>query len=143
MIARRKKSTDVSLVSLRAIKRFALRIAEQFRPEKIILFGSYAYGEPNADSDVDLLVVMAGRNQLDQAGRIYLEIPVPFPIDVDVIVRTPTNLKKRLARGDLFTTEIVSKGKILYEAVHGGMGPKSGSRPRHGKKRRSRQNAPA
>jgi predicted nucleotidyltransferase len=143
MIAKRQKSAEVRPVSLRAIKRFARRIAEKFQPEKIILFGSYAYGEPNADSDVDLLVVMAGRNQLDQAAKIYLEIPVPFQIDVDVIVRTPTNLKKRLARGDLFTTEIVSKGKILYEAVHGGMGAKSGSRPRQGKKGRSRQNASA
>jgi predicted nucleotidyltransferase len=141
MIAKKQKSTDGRLISLRAIKRFARRIAEKFHPEKINLFGSYAYGEPTADSDVDLLVVMPRCNQLDQAGKIYLEIPVPFPTDADLIVRTPTNLKKRLARGDLFTTEIVSKGKILYEAVHGGMGAQSGSRPRPRKKRRSRQNA--
>jgi predicted nucleotidyltransferase len=143
MIARRQKPANGHLVSLQAIKRFARRIAEKFQPEKIILFGSYAYGEPHADSDVDLLVVMPGRNQLDQAGKIYLEIPAPFPMDVDVIVRTPRNLEKRLARGDLFTTEIVSKGKILYEAIHAGVGAKSGSRPRPRQKRRSRQESPA
>src|ERR1017187_8727440 len=136
MIAKRQNAAPNRLVSLSETRRFARRIAAQFRPEKIILFGSYAYGEPNADSDVDLLVVMPGRNQLDQAGKIYLEIPAPFPLDL--IVRTPRKLNQRLANGDLFTTYIVANGKVLYEAVHGGMGAKSRSRSRHGKKRRSR-----
>ena len=43
-------------IPLRTIRRFARRVAEQFRPEKIILFGSHAYGQPNADSDVDIVV---------------------------------------------------------------------------------------
>jgi predicted nucleotidyltransferase len=115
MIAKRQKSAEVRLVSLRAIKRFARQIAEKFQPEKIILFGSYAYGEPNADSDVDLLVIMAGRNQLDQAGKIYLALEPPFPMDL--IVRTPTKLKRRLKNGDLFHTHIVTNGKVLYEAA--------------------------
>jgi len=45
-------------IPLAAIRRFARRIANQFHPRKIILFGSYAYGKPHAESDVDLLVVM-------------------------------------------------------------------------------------
>jgi predicted nucleotidyltransferase len=126
-------------ITMRAIRRYARQLAERFRPEKIILFGSYAYGEPNADSDVDLLVVMPGRNQLDQAGKIYLEIPAPFPLDL--IVRTPRKLNQRLANGDLFTTYIMSNGKVLYEAVHGRMGAKSRSRPRSRKARRPRQNS--
>ena len=52
------------------IRRFARQVAERFRPDKIILFGSYAYGTPHADSDVDILVVMPARNQIDQAVRI-------------------------------------------------------------------------
>ena len=110
-----RKAKPAAGITMRAIRRYARQIAERFRPEKIILFGSYAYGEPNADSDVDLLVVIPGRNQLDQAAKIYLEIPAPFPLDL--IVRTPRKLNQRLANGDLFTTYIVSNGKVLYEAV--------------------------
>src|SRR6266446_2726366 len=79
-------------ISMRAIRRYARQVVDRFKPDKIILFGSYAYGEPNADSDVDLLVVMPGRNQLDQAAKIYLEVPAPFPLDL--IVRTPRKLNQ-------------------------------------------------
>ena len=61
-------------------RRFARQVAERFRPEKIILFGSHAYGTPHPDSDVDILVVMLARNQLDQAVRIELACDLrPFP----------------------------------------------------------------
>src|SRR5882762_11767968 len=100
-------------IPLAAIRRFARRIAERFQPDKIILFGSYAYGKPHADSDVDILVVMPARNQLDQAVKIELACDPPFPLDI--IVRTPKNLKWRLEEGDSFLREVVSKGKVLYE----------------------------
>ena len=66
-------------IPLRLIRRFARQLARRFQPEKIILFGSYAYGHPHADSDVDILVVMPARNQLDQALRISLALDPPFP----------------------------------------------------------------
>ena len=88
--------------------------AEEFHPDKIILFGSYAYGTPNQDSDVDLLVVMPARNQHDQAVRIRWRLAAPFP--VDLIVSTPKQMTWRLKEGESFTTEIVSKGKLLYWA---------------------------
>jgi uncharacterized protein len=100
-------------VPMRVIRRFARDVAARFRPDKIILFGSYAYGTPHKDSDVDILVVMPCRHQGSRAGRIRWEVPAPFPMDL--VVRTPDNLRRRLADGDLFHTEIVSKGKILYE----------------------------
>src|SRR4051812_32657337 len=87
-------------IPLRLIRRFAQQVAERFQPEKIILFGSYAYGTPHADSDVDILVIMPARNQLDQAVKISLVIDPPFPLDV--IVRTPHNMSWRLAEGDSF-----------------------------------------
>src|SRR2546423_9463384 len=99
-------------IPMRVIRRFARQVAERFQPEKIILFGSYAYGTPHADSDVDVLVVMPARNQLDQAVRISLAIDPPFPLDI--LVRTPKNLRWRLDEGDSFLREIVSKGKVLY-----------------------------
>src|SRR6202453_389074 len=81
-------------VPLRVIRRFARLVAERFQPDKIILFGSYAYGTPHADSDVDILVVMPARNQLDQAVKIELACDPPFPLDI--IVRTPKNVGWRL-----------------------------------------------
>ena len=108
------------------IRRFARKVAERFRPEKIILFGSYAYGTPHADSDVDILVVMEARNQHDQAVRIRCEIPTPFPMDL--IVRTPKNLGWRLEEGEWFHSEIVMKGKVLYEKGDSGVGTESRKR---------------
>jgi predicted nucleotidyltransferase len=126
-------------VSMSEIRAFARRVVDRFQPEKIILFGSYAYGTPNVDSDVDIVVVMPARNQLDQAAKIRLAIPPPF--SMDLIVRTPKNFRERLERGDLFTKEIATKGKILYEAVHKGKGQEGGSRSRHRQAKRARQNA--
>ena len=101
-------------VPMRVIRRFARQVAERFRPEKIILFGSYAYGTPHADSDVDILVVMPARNQIDQAAKISIDLDPPFPLDI--IVRTPYAMRWRLAEGDSFLREITTKGKVLYEA---------------------------
>src|SRR5438105_2987127 len=100
-------------IPLRVIRRYARAIAAAFHPDQIILFGSYAYGRPHEDSDVDLLVVMPARNQLDQAFRIRLALRAPFPMDL--IVRTPKNMKRRLEAGESFLREIMSKGRILYE----------------------------
>jgi predicted nucleotidyltransferase len=102
------------------IRRFARAVAERFHPEKIILFGSHAYGRPHADSDVDILVVMPARNELDQAVRIRLGVDYSFPLDL--LVRTPKNLAWRLAEGDSFLKEVMSKGKVLYEETDGGVG---------------------
>jgi len=115
-------------VPLRVIRRFARQVAERFQPEKIILFGSYAYGTAHADSDVDILVIMPARNQLDQAFLIHTQIDPPFP--VGLIVRTPRNLRWRLADGDSFLREIMTKGKVLYEKADGRLGKKSRGRSR-------------
>src|SRR5437660_6103380 len=90
-------------VPMRLIRRFARTVAERFRPDKIILFGSQAYGTPHADSDVDILVVMPARNELDQAVRIRLAVDHNFPLDL--LVRTPRNMAWRLAEGDSFLRE--------------------------------------
>ncbi|MBI3170894.1 MAG: nucleotidyltransferase domain-containing protein [Chloroflexi bacterium] len=104
-------------ISRRAIQTFARKVAKEFKPQKIILFGSYAYGKPTADSDVDVLIVMSfsGRNP-EKATEIWMATKPKFPIDI--MVRKPSELKKRLAMGDFFLQDIVSKGKVLYEAAH-------------------------
>ena len=109
-----------------AIRRFAREVAEKFQPEKIILFGSHAYGKPHADSDVDILVIMPCRNQLDQAFKIRLAVSAPFPMDL--IVRKPSNLGWRLKEGESFHTEIMTRGTVLYEKGQLGSGWQSRKR---------------
>jgi uncharacterized protein len=98
------------------IQELSQQIAAQFAPERIILFGSYAYGEPTADSDVDILVVMPFEGHpFRQAAEILNRISPTF--SVDLLVRTAEQLDERLALGDFFLREVVTKGKILYESV--------------------------
>ncbi len=124
---------------MRVIRRFARQVAERFQPEKIILFGSYAYGTPHADSDVDILVVMPAASQHTQAARIRWHVPAPFPMDL--IVRTPMNLQWRLKEGESFHTEIVTRGKVLYEKSNARMGAKSGGRSSRRRQTRKRERA--
>ena len=111
---------------MRVIRRYARAIAEEFHPDKIILFGSYAYGTPNEDSDVDLLVVMPARDLHAQAVRIRWRLAAPFPMDL--LVRTPQQIKSRLEDGELFTTTIVTQVKVLYEKRDQGVGQKKPSK---------------
>ena len=113
-------------IPMRVIRRFAREVAERFQPDRIILFGSYAYGKPHKDSDVDLLVVMPAKNETAQAIRIRLATDRDFPLDL--IVRTPENLRRRLEEGDWFLREAVERGKVLYEKADKGVGAQGRSR---------------
>ena len=99
----------------------AENIARQFRPERIILFGSYAYGTPTKDSDVDLLVVMPfeGRS-VSKASEVRGAVRAGFPMDL--LVYTPEYLQQRIDWDDFFLIEIIQKGKVLYAADHAGVG---------------------
>jgi predicted nucleotidyltransferase len=119
-------------IPLAAIRRFARQLGERFHPDRIILFGSYAYGQPHAGSDVDLLVVMPAAREVNQAIRMSLAFEPPFPLDL--IVRTPTKLQRRLAEGSSFMHEIVTRGKVIYEERDRPVGPQSRSRPRRRKR---------
>ena len=113
-------------VPMSAIRHFARQVAKQFEPDKIILFGSFAYGVPNEASDVDILVIMPARNEIAQAIKIRMAIDAPFAMDL--IVRTPSNMAWRLAEGESFGTEIVTKGKVLHEKTDRGMDSQGGRR---------------
>ncbi len=97
------------------IRQAAQKIAEAAQPEKIILFGSYAYGHPTPDSDVDLLVIMDSEQSIHARSVQISEILYPRPFPVDIIVRTPAEVAERIALGDVFFREIMTKGKVLYE----------------------------
>ena len=97
-----------------AIDDVVRQIVEQFHPERIILFGSYAYGTPRPDSDVDLLVVMdTPLSEIQQEIAIHRALRKHFA--TDILVRKPDYLAYRWAIGDPFLTEITEQGKVIYE----------------------------
>lgn len=105
------------MVAMREIRAFAKRIAAEFRPRRIILFGSYAYGTPTNDSDVDLLVVMPYRgHSIRKTIEIRQRLDAPFAMDL--IVRSPAEMQTRYRLEDWFIREIVDKGRIVYDASH-------------------------
>ena len=109
------------MIAFEQIKDFSDKVANQFQPERITLFGSYAYGTPTEDSDVDLLVVMPYEGRRAQtATEIRLAIQAGFPLDLIPI--TPTRLQERLELGDCFLREIMERGVVLHAANHTGMG---------------------
>ena len=112
-------------IAANQIRDLCEQIAREFNPEKIILFGSHAHGRPRWDSDVDLLVIMpfTGR-PAEQASKIRSRIQTP--VALDLLVRTPHQISDRLALGDFFISEIMERGKTIYEAHHKGMGRQSG-----------------
>lgn len=104
------------VVGMEEIKEFAAKLARAFRPKKVILFGSYAYGSPEEASDVDILVIMPTRlRSVEQAIEIRRTVKSSFPLDL--IVRTPEQIEERLSLGDFFIKEVLTKGKVLYEAA--------------------------
>ncbi len=98
------------------IRAFSDAVARRFRPRKIVLFGSYAYGKPTQSSDVDLLVIMPRTRFRGErmSVRILHSIARDFPLDL--LVRTPSDVAKRLRWRDPFICELVEKGEVLYEA---------------------------
>lgn len=91
------------------------RIAQTLHPERIILFGSYAYGNPTPDSDVDLLVVMKTRAASAERSWAVSRLLIPRPFPVDILVKTPREIVRALSARDFFIDEIVSYGRVLYE----------------------------
>jgi predicted nucleotidyltransferase len=98
-----------------SLEEIKLRLIKEFNPQQIILFGSHAYGHPTADSDVDLLIVMESHERpVTRAARVSkLLRPRPFPIDI--LVRTPDEIRYRLEIGDQFVRDIFARGRVLYD----------------------------
>jgi predicted nucleotidyltransferase len=102
-------------VTEEALSTIVQRLVPALHPHKIIVFGSYIYGTPALDSDVDLLVI------LDTEARPvdrYLSVssllrPRPFPLDI--LVKTPEEITRAVATGDPFIVEILTQGRVLYE----------------------------
>ena len=98
------------------IQRYYDAIAREFKPRRIVVFGSYAYGRPTEDSDVDVMVVMPySKNRRTRPSlAIRQRIAAGFP--VDILVREPSEIARRLRSGDSFITDVITRGKVIYEA---------------------------
>jgi predicted nucleotidyltransferase len=98
------------------INRMVEKIKSEYQPEKIILFGSYAWGKPTKHSDIDLFIIKnTTARRIDRAvevREILDEENAMFPLDV--LVYTPDEIKRRLEIEDDFVKDIIDKGKILY-----------------------------
>src|SRR5574341_284067 len=111
----KRRNGNNTRIPRRAINDVVKRIENNFDPERIILFGSYAYGKPHPYSDVDLLVVMETKER-PLAKQLEISRALsPHPFGMDILVRAPKQLKRRIAMGDYFLREIVTRGKVVYE----------------------------
>ena len=118
-----------SMVPALSILSLTDEIARRFHPRKIVLFGSYAYGEPNEDSDVDIMVVMPHeRPSHHQATEIRLAAKPTFPMDL--LVRSSAELKHGAAQKDWFIVEILEKGIVLHDRANRAVGAEGRSRLR-------------
>ncbi len=109
------KTDEVQQVLERMLK----RLVAEYKPKKVILFGSHAYGTPHPDSDIDLLIIKETPERfLDRWVTVQGILTGTHRfIPVETLVLTPQELEKRLAVGDQFIGEILEKGHVLYEAL--------------------------
>jgi len=104
------------MVSADEIIAFVDRVVARYQPQRVMLFGSYAYGTPDGNSDIDLLITRRkwSMSPLTAAGRMRIELGVPFAMDL--IVRSQADIDLRAAGGDSFVKEVLEKGITLYAA---------------------------
>jgi predicted nucleotidyltransferase len=107
--------TGLSLPVGKALPAAVQRIVQELHPEKIVLFGSYAYGNPTPDSDVDLLVIMETDLSSSQRYVAVSRLLDPRPFPVDILVKRPDEMKWALEKGDSFIREIITQGIVLYD----------------------------
>jgi len=102
------------------IKRLCAEIAREFHPDKIVLFGSHAYGKAGPESDVDLLVVMAFDGSPFRQAAVILDhvVHAVGVIPFDLLVRTAQQVQERIQMGDTFMRDVIERGRVMYEADH-------------------------
>jgi len=105
-----------AMVKRAQIRAFSEAVAREFHPQRIVLFGSYACGHPTEDSDVDLLVIMARTRDRGERMSVRIRQAIPRDFPLDLLVRTPSEVARRLRCGDPFMCELLEKGSVMYEA---------------------------
>lgn len=96
------------------IKKIVNQLEKKYKPEKIILFGSCAYGKLKPSSDIDMLIIKKTlKKRIERIKDVLFLIDNDLPFEP--LVYTPFEIKKRLALNDFFIKDIFKKGKIIYE----------------------------
>lgn len=103
------------MIKKETIRRLVKKIKTEFQPQKVILFGSYAWGKPTEDSDVDLFLIMESDLRRDERARRIQKLFSDRTFPLDIIVYTPKELEQSLKRGNHFIREIMIKGDVLHE----------------------------
>ena len=103
------------MIERTAIQALADEIASKFDVERIILFGSYAYGTPTEDSDVDLLVLM-NHDGRDRDVSLRISNSIAHAFSRDIIVRSPSDAWERYSLWDPLIRHAFDRGKVLYES---------------------------
>ena len=98
------------------INRMVEKLVAEYAPQRIVLFGSYAYGNPGPDSDIDFLIIKETKERfIDRWVTVHhILTGTHQSLPLEPLVLTPQELEKRLAIGDQFIAEILEKGEVLY-----------------------------
>ncbi|HEX9273099.1 MAG TPA: nucleotidyltransferase domain-containing protein [Candidatus Binatia bacterium] len=112
--ARNNTEAAASPVTPGLLREITQKVVHAFRPKNIIMFGSYAYGKPTSDSDLDLLIIMESRDRPAERIRKVSDLFDPRPLPMDFIVLTPGEMRHRLSGFDPFLEEVLAKGQMLY-----------------------------
>src|SRR4051794_8336943 len=107
-------AVEFRMATMNQIKGFTQRLADEFRPRRIILFGSHAYGTARGDSDVDVLVIKEFKgNAFDRATAMLSRVSSGFA--VDLVVQRPADVERRYRQFDPLIRDALDRGKVLYE----------------------------
>ena len=100
------------------IRTIVEKLKKDYRPSKIILFGSYAYGQPDRDSDIDMCIIKETHERpIDRRVAVARIVADPKRlVPFEPLVLSPQEVKERLLAGDQFLQEILDRGEVLYEA---------------------------
>jgi len=106
------------LIPFERIQNIAKQIGEQFHPSKVVLFGSYAWGTPTEESDIDLLVILPTIEEHPVKAASKIRFTLPRDVSIDVLVRDPEFVDYRVKEVDGFISHIMNAGKTLWESGH-------------------------
>jgi predicted nucleotidyltransferase len=102
-------------ITQKMISEIVSKIVDNFNPEKIILFGSFVWGKPKEWSDIDILVIMKYSGSSPKVAAKISNLAKPKLVPMDILVRTPKEIEKRVKLGDYFIKRILNGGKVLYD----------------------------
>ena len=107
------------MITEEQIQAIVRRIVEGYQPDRIILFGSYAYGTPTEDSDLDLLVVKSGigTSRAERAVAVRRLLRSPDMPPMDILVRTPEEVAEAAEVRFTIEAQALKAGRMLYAAA--------------------------